>query len=110
MLRFILLFTLFIFLPNLHFLSAQETVQVQVDFGSQNSPSEGFWNNLFLPRTGSLNQISDSRGFITPFRLEIVDRFNSINQSGTTQPDPALGIPASASGDSFYGNNSLCSK
>ena len=98
---------LFLCFFTLGSLFSQTTVQVKVDFGSANSLSSGTWNNINLPRTGSLNQVIDDRGFITPFQIAVVDRFNSTNSSGTTNPDTSLGIPSTASGDSFFGNSEL---
>ena len=40
----------------------------------------------------------------TEISITVSDSFNGINNSGTTAPDPNLGFPSTATGDSFFGN------
>lgn len=88
-------------------LAGQTLVKVKIDFGSSNSLSGGTWNNISLPRTGTLDQLVDNKGVVSGYKLKVVDSFNGINQSGTVNPDTVLNIPSTASGDSFYGNERL---
>lgn len=87
------------------FLQAQERVSVSVDFG--NNLSELPWNNLTLPRTGALTNLLDSRGLPSDLNIRVSDAFNGINNSGTTNPDPSLDLPSTATADSFFGNLTL---
>ncbi|WNJ19156.1 SGNH/GDSL hydrolase family protein [Pontibacter sp. G13] len=96
-----ILFTLLGFWGSVH--AQQDTLLL--DLGSNLSPFP--WNNLTLPRTGSLPDLYNHQGFSTGISVAVTDEFNGVNQSGTTQPDPALAIAAQASGDSFFGNDSL---
>jgi len=81
-----------------------QTTSILVDFGSANNPSPAPWNNLTNPRTGVLTNMTDVFGQVTEVDLMVTDSFTSANSNGTLMPDPTLGIPSSASGDSFYGN------
>ena len=82
--------------------SAQEQVSVSIDFG--NTLSDLPWNNVSNARTGELFNLIDSRGLSTEISITVSDSFNGINNSGTTAPDPNLGFPSTATGDSFFGN------
>ena len=78
---------------------------ILVDFGSTTvSPSP--WNNITDQNAGSIEDLLNSGGFQTGYGIAIVDSFNSTNTDGTVNPNPELGFPASATGDSFYGNTS----
>ena len=81
-----------------------QTDTLLVDFGSILSPAP--WNNLTDARTGELENLINAAGFTTNTDLRIVDDFNAVNTIGTDTPDPALGFPATATGDSFFGNTS----
>ena len=83
------------------FLFAQNDT-ILVDFGNNQSPAP--WNNFTNTSNGVLSGLVNTDGFATDIALTVIDSFNGINNSGTTMPNPALGIPATASGDSFYGN------
>lgn len=85
-----------------YFVGAQMPVSVSIDFG--NNLSELPWNNLTLPRTGALENLIDSRGLPTDLSIRVSDSFNGINSAGTTSPNANLGIPSTASSDSFFGN------
>ncbi len=75
---------------------------ILVDFGNVMSPSP--WNNVGNPNTGSVDNLLNSYGAQTGISIAVVDSFNNINLDGTQTPDPSLGIPNTASGDSFFGN------
>ncbi|NQT25831.1 T9SS type A sorting domain-containing protein [candidate division KSB1 bacterium] len=79
-----------------------QTSTILVDFGS--NPSAAPWINLSAQRTGIIQNLTDSLGIPTNMSLEVFDAFNGINTNGTQNPDPSLGIPNTASGDSFFGN------
>ena len=82
-----------------------QTSTILVDFGNNPSPSP--WINLSNPKNGIVTNLTNSLGVATNITLEIFDAFNNINTNGTQNPDPALNIPGTASGDSFYGNTVL---
>lgn len=98
MLRFIVACTLLL----APFSGTAQTNAVYVDFGS--NPSSAPWNNLSNQHTGSLSGLTDALGQPTNIAIAVTDSFNGVNTNGTLAPNPALNIPASASGDSFYGN------
>jgi len=75
---------------------------VLVDFGNFISPAP--WTNINNQTNGQVNPLVNEKGLTTNYRIEVFDAFNGINGSGSQAPDPSLGIPGSASGDSFYGN------
>lgn len=81
---------------------AQEAVSIKIDFG--NSLSDLPWNNLQNPSNGTLTNLIDNRGITTEVSISVTDAFNGINNSGTTAADASLELPATASGDSFFGN------
>jgi lysophospholipase L1-like esterase len=73
-----------------------------VDFGNQLSPAP--WNNISNPVAGQIEDLLTSKGFASGKSIEVYDPFNNINTAGTITPDPAIGFPATATGDSFFGN------
>jgi len=73
-----------------------------IDFGPVLSPSP--WNNLTNPVDGRIDNIINTAGRPSGRGIEVFDAFNNVNTAGTQTPSPAIGFPASASGDSFYGN------
>jgi lysophospholipase L1-like esterase len=75
---------------------------ILVDFG--NVPSLAPWNNLADPVAGAISDLRNTAGFASAYDLSVVDAFNNINSGGTQAPDAALGLPATATGDSFFGN------
>ncbi|MEM1319775.1 MAG: SGNH/GDSL hydrolase family protein [Bacteroidota bacterium] len=95
-----------LFLLSTASVSAQQQT-ILVDFGNTASPAP--WNNLSNPNNGRIDALVHSLGLPTNIALEVIDSFTSINTSGTQSPDPALGLPGTASGDSFYGNPALFS-
>lgn len=90
---------LLLFSPGL-FSQSRDTIKL--DFGSDLSPSP--WNNMNSPSSGVIDDLQNSKGNLTGVSVMVVDSFNAINTNGTKAPDPSLGLPASATGDSFFGN------
>ncbi|NJC28504.1 SGNH/GDSL hydrolase family protein [Neolewinella antarctica] len=76
---------------------------VLIDFGG-NATTPAPWNNVTDPVMGSVTELLNSGGFTTGVGLQFTDRFNGINTNGTQSPDPELDLPATATGDSFFGN------
>ncbi|GLR18315.1 GDSL-type esterase/lipase family protein [Portibacter lacus] len=75
---------------------------ILIDFGD--TPSAAPWNNISDTRAGQIDDLILTSGFSSDRSIVIFDDFNGVNTAGTTTPDSALGIPVTASGDSFYGN------
>ncbi|NIJ46420.1 lysophospholipase L1-like esterase [Wenyingzhuangia heitensis] len=76
-----------------------------VDFGINTNTSAANWNNLTDPlATGSLSNLVNNGGTTTNISLAVTDAFNYINEFGTTKAGQSLGIPATATADSFFGN------
>ena len=73
-----------------------------IDLGDNLSPPP--WNNLVDPAAGAITGLRNTRGFSTSYAIAVTDSFNNINRDGTQDPDPSLDLPATASGDSFFGN------
>ncbi len=81
---------------------AQLPDTVLIDFG--NTPSPAPWNQVSDPVAGSVADLLLSDGTNSGISLLIDDAFNNINLNGTTTPKPQVGLPGSATGDSFFGN------
>ncbi|TXF89967.1 SGNH/GDSL hydrolase family protein [Neolewinella aurantiaca] len=77
---------------------------VLVDFGGT-TVSPAPWNNVTDPVAGIIGDLSNTSGFQTGYGLEMTDAFNNINTDGTINPAAELGFPATATGDSFFGNS-----
>lgn len=93
--------TLFVFFIGVSLFA--QTHAILIDFGSQSSPLP--WNNLSNTNSGaSIGSLYNNYGLQTQIGLSVTDGFSGINSSGTQNPHPGLGVPASASGDSFYGH------
>lgn len=75
---------------------------ISIDFGS--NPSPGPWINMDNARSGDVLDMVTSNNINSGYGIRITDQFNGINTNGTINPKAELGIPGSASGDSFYGN------
>ncbi len=73
-----------------------------VDFGNNLSPLP--WNNVADPVAGRIDDLLTSTGFSSGKSVFVYDAFNNINTAGTISPDPAIGFPPTATGDSFFGN------
>lgn len=76
-----------------------------IDFGSLSSPAP--WNNLSNTQNASIANLTDRFNQRSPISINITDAFRGSNTAGTTSPNPALGLPSSASSDSFFGCDSL---
>ena len=87
-------------------LQAQFQDTVLIDFGGINN-SPWPWNNLNNQFIGQSSALWNSYGLPTDIGIMVVDSFNGVNGSGTQMPGSALGIPSTASGDSFFGNTEL---
>ena len=76
-----------------------------VDFGNSTNQTASNWNNLTNAlTTGSLNNLVNNGGVTTNIDLAVTDDFNFINENGTDVPGQSLGIPNTATADSFFGN------
>ncbi|MEZ4983685.1 MAG: SGNH/GDSL hydrolase family protein [Saprospiraceae bacterium] len=73
-----------------------------VDFGNNLSPAP--WNNVTDPVAGTLEDLLGVSGLPSGVSIQVTDAFNNINTAGSQMPDPAIGFPATATGDSFFGN------
>ena len=79
------------------------TDTILIDFGSTASADP--WNNFTSDQgSGSIQFLRNSKNLLTGIGCNIYDRFNNINLNGTTNPDPNLGLPSTATSDSYYGN------
>jgi pimeloyl-ACP methyl ester carboxylesterase len=79
--------------------------EIRVDFGDNGLTLPSGWNNgRSLVHSGSI-ALRTSTGVLTPFDLTVRAPFNNVNRDGTTTPISTLGIPVTASRDSFYGND-----
>lgn len=76
-----------------------------VDFGINTNPSSSYWNNLTdATITGSIDNLIDKGGNTTNISLAVTNNFNYINEEGTSGAGKSLGIPSTATEDSFFGN------
>lgn len=80
----------------------QESIRISVDFGGANSSFP--WNNIENSQSGSIVDLINQFGQTTGIGISVNDAFNGTNSDGTQTPDPALGFPETATGDSFFGN------
>lgn len=79
-----------------------QTEMILIDFGGAASPAP--WNNLSNTNNGEIGTLLNNYNLATDISLMVMDSFNGVNTNGTLMPDPALEIPSTASGDSFFGN------
>ena len=83
---------------------------VLIDFGPASGKSELPWNNInFTDSSGVIVPLFDSQVKATPFGFRVIDDFAGFNTGGVQTPDPSLGIPSTASSDSYYGNTVVLS-
>ncbi|WP_367390590.1 SGNH/GDSL hydrolase family protein [Lewinella sp. LCG006] len=75
---------------------------ISIDFGSIPSPLP--WQNMSNTKDGVLRRLVNQAQVATPYSISVNDAFNKINTEGNANPDPTLGFPATATGDSFFGN------
>ncbi|THH41171.1 GDSL-type esterase/lipase family protein [Neolewinella litorea] len=87
-------------LPQQGFTQARDSLLI--DFGTV--PSALPWNNLPDFAGGSIASLTNSRSLPTSYSISVTDAFTGVNTAGTQDADPELGLPASATGDSFFGN------
>ncbi len=73
-----------------------------IDFGTVLSPLP--WNNVTDARKDTVRALIDEEGRATDVTLRVFDAFNGVNTAGSQAPAPALGLPGTATGDSFFGN------
>ena len=97
---FILLLAVFL-TPLLHAQIADQDTLL-FDFGD--SPTEGNWNNLSNFTDGTIASAVNKRGFASGYGLTVTDAFRGTNAAGTGEADASLGLPSTATGDSFFGN------
>ncbi|MBB4077560.1 lysophospholipase L1-like esterase [Lewinella aquimaris] len=83
-------------------LQGQDRDTILVDFGSDLSATP--WNNVTDPVAGTIERLLNRRGNLTTYGIAVTDPFNNVNTGGTKSPDASTGLPATASGDSFFGN------
>lgn len=76
-----------------------------IDFGSSANQSSTPWNNLTDPFiTGNVNNLINKGGTTTTIDVSVTDSFNYFNEDGTTASGTSLGLPSTATADSFFGN------
>lgn len=92
-----ILFVLFSFT-----ISYAQNDSISIDFG--NNLSDPYWNNITSVNSAVEYELINQKGYLTSYKLSVISAFSGINNSGTQTPDPALKIPGTGSGDSFYGN------
>ena len=93
------------FFPFLLLLSCSlhaQSTSVLIDFGNTASPAP--WNNISDTKNGAISGLLNTFGLNSGIDIAVADAFNGVNTNGTSMPDPALDMPASATGDSFFGN------
>ncbi|MCF8378941.1 MAG: SGNH/GDSL hydrolase family protein [Bacteroidales bacterium] len=78
---------------------------VLIDFGAVAIASAQPWNNVpAYTVSEDVSPLCNGDNKITPYGIRITDRFTGVNESGTNTPAGVLGIPATASRDSYFGN------
>ncbi len=71
---------------------------IQIDFGTTQTAG---WNNVTSVMSGvTIANLTDTETQLTGIRLEVTDRFNGVNSSGTSST--TSGFPQNATRDSFY--------
>lgn len=75
--------------------------KILIDFGSTSSSFP--WNNVTAV-DGSIIDLVDEKKISTGIGLKIDDSFGGVDLSGPQQTSTLMGVPASASSDSFWGN------
>ncbi len=82
-----------------------EVVRARVDFGRAPLTSAGTWNNITDPVAGSLTGLIDTDGFENAIDVAITGPFAAMIEGGTTNANPALHYPGTASRDAATGGN-----
>jgi len=67
--------------------------------------SSGNWNNLGNATNGSVSNIISDAGVASTYSVAVTDDFVAANQFGSETPNSALGFPATATRDAFYGQD-----
>ena len=93
---------LLLLLPAIASAQSPPSDTLLIDFGNVISPAP--WNNIADPVAAQIDDLTNAAGFASGYGLRIFDPFNNINTAGTQAPDPAIGFPATATGDSFFGS------
>lgn len=86
-------------------ISAQVNDTVMIDFGDGVNASAIPWNNLTNAANGTLADLITSANIPTAIGVAVINDFVSMNFGGTTSPDPLIGFPATATKDSYYGQD-----
>lgn len=73
---------------------------ILIDFGSVASPPK--WNYVSGYQAGTLQRLNNSKEEQTTISLLVTSNFVNLNASGTDNPDPITGFPASVTADNFY--------
>ena len=85
------------FFPFLLLLSCSlhaQSTSVLIDFGNTASPAP--WNNISDTKNGAISGLLNTFGLNSGIDIAVADAFNGVNTNGTSMPDPALDMPASA--------------
>jgi lysophospholipase L1-like esterase len=78
---------------------------IKIDFGSAATTTAGNWNNLTsYAGNETISDLINTEGNSTGFSIYVNDAFGGINEYGTSSPDESLGLEATATSDSFFGN------
>jgi hypothetical protein len=84
--------------------------KILIDAGGSNFPTNvgddgSVWNNLLIGTAqsdvGILSDLITVNGTPTPFGIQMIARFNGVNEAGTQEPAP---YPTTATQDSLFGN------
>ncbi|WP_142783483.1 T9SS type A sorting domain-containing protein [Changchengzhania lutea] len=97
--------TSFLFMFSIAFIGSAQ-VTTYIDFGDPASTltTPGNWNNITTTNLSEADLI-DSDGTSTGVALTIDDVFDDVNPNGTSSPDASLPFPATATQDTFFGEN-----
>lgn len=80
------------------------TIPVFVDV-AQAVPVFG-WNGLTSPEANTaISYLRNKEGAVTPAGLTITERFNNVNMDGVKNTTTVFNMPASVSGNSYFGNS-----
>src|SRR5690606_9838727 len=99
--------TLLLLFTALTVASYAQTITL-IDFGQSGNTTEDVgWNNVTDPSTlGATTNLVDQNDILTGEVLELTDVFDPLpNSTGTSTPDGSLPFPASATEDSFFGED-----
>lgn len=77
------------------------TDTIDIDLGDAGNTTAAPYNNITDFDGGSVSNLSTTQGLVSNISIAVTDTFNGINTAGVTT-NPSL--PASATGDSFFGS------